>query len=253
MIVLIGDQSDEGLLLDTVECALTSSSDEKIVRLRNVEAKDVYTASYVLERVAVNTPTNTIFLAAVDGFNDSARVPIALMSKDGRIFVGFDNGIFTAVAERFGIRQIRRIEKGELSLSFIDSTMNILVPAVIDLVNGVDFSSVGELYMTYYSLKYHKIDITAHSIEGEVAFLDNGNVETNIPFSLLEKIGVENGDELTIQGKIITVTEDEREKENKELILRKGIGGYAEIISKGNASKILKVEIGEKIILEVLS
>ncbi len=252
MIVLIGDRSDEGLLLDTVECMLKSSTDEKITRLRNVDSKDVYTASYVLERVALYMPTNTIFFAAVDGYNDSARVPIALLSKDGKIFVGFDNGIFTTVAEKFGIKQIRRI-KGYLSLSFMESTLNILVPAVVNLANGADFTHIGELYMTYYSLKYHKINVTPHSIEGEVAFFDNGNIETNIPFSLLEKIGVESGDEVILSGKNILVTEDERQKENKRLVLRKGMGGYVEIISKDSAKKILNLKLGEKICVEVLS
>jgi S-adenosylmethionine hydrolase len=254
MIVIIGDKSDEGLLLDIVEAKLNSlCPQEKIVRLRQVEAKDVYTASYVLERMAYYMPEGTIFLSAIDGLNDSARIPIVLETKDKKVFVGFDNGAFTAIAKNFGIHQIRRIESSaEFSLSFLKSAMDILVPAVSDLSKGKDVSQLGDLYMTYYSLKYHPVNVFPEKIEGEIAFFDGENVETNIPFSLLKKIGVESGDEMKIKNKTVLVSEDERDKENKELVLRKGLAGYAEIISKYNASELLEMELGEKLTLEVL-
>ncbi|WP_036221266.1 SAM-dependent chlorinase/fluorinase [Mesoaciditoga lauensis] len=254
MIVIVGDKSNEGFLLDIVEAKLNDlCPTEKIVRLRQVDAKDVYTASYMIERVAYYLPKHTIFLSAIDGLNDSARIPIVLETKDEKIFVGFDNGAFTAVAENFGIHQIRRIESaGGFSLSFLKSAMNILVPAVSKIASGTDVSELGDLYMTYYSLKYHRVNAFPEKIEGEIAFFDGGNVETNIPFSLIKKIGIEFGDEVVVKGKRVLVSEDERDKENKELVLREGIGGYAEIISKHSAARLLKAELGEKLTLEVL-
>ncbi len=253
MITVVGDKNDNALLLDLVEAKLNAlCPKEKIVRLRQVEAKDVYTASYIIERVAHHLPQQTIFLSVIDGLNDSARVPIVLVTKDDKIFVGFDNGVFTAVAENFGIRQIRRIEGSSgLSLSFLKSTLNILVPAVSKLANGAQVSKLGDLYMTYYSLKYHKVKVFPDRIEGEVAFFDNGNVETNIPFSLVRKLGIEDGDEIKVKRKNVLVSEDERDKENKTLLLQEDIAGYARITSKYDASQILKLELGEKLVLEV--
>ncbi len=254
MIVIIGDKSDEGLLMDLVESKLNAlCNDEKIVRLRQVESKDVYSASYILERIAYYLPRGTIFLSIVDAFNESARIPIVLETKDEKIFVGFDNGMFTAVIKSYGIHQIRRIKSPErFSLSFFRSSLNILVSTVSDLTMGKKISEVGELYMTYYSLKYHKVVLFPDKIEGEVAFFDGQNVETNIPFSLLKKLNVESGDEIRVKGKIVLVSEDERDRENKSLILREGAAGYAEIISQFSAADILKVQLGEKLTLEVL-
>ncbi len=214
---------------------------------------DVYTASYVIERFASYMPKGTVFLTIIDGLNDGARIPIALLTKDEKIFVGFDNGTFSATIERFGIRQIRRVETSNgFPTSITDSALNVLVPISAKLSLGTEFAEVGDLYMTYYSLKHKIPKVMKNVVEGEVSFVNEfGSVETNIPFDFLTKIGVEIGDEIKVNGKKVFVTNDERDRMSNELILNKGVGGYIEIFSKSPMSKkSLKIGPREKIRLE---
>lgn len=255
MIVVISDQNNEVFTKIIKAKLMTLAPHQDVIEISEpIGYGDVYTASYVIERFASYMPKGTIFLSVVDGLNDGARIPIALLTKDEKIFVGFDNGTLTATIERFGIRQIRRVETlNGFPVSIIESTLKVLIPTTAKLSLGMEFSQVGELYMTYYSLKHKPHKILKDAIEGEISFINEfGSVETNIPFDSLAKIGVEVGDEIKINKKNALVTDDERDGENNELILHKGIGGYIEIFSKSSRTeKVLEARPRGEVRLEV--
>ena len=255
MIVVISDQNNSIFTKIIKAKLMTLAPHQDVVEISDpIGYGDVYTASYVIERFASYMSKGTIFLSVVDGLNDGARIPIALLTKDEKIFLGFDNGTLTATIERFGIHQIRRVETSNgFPMSIIESTLKVLTPIAAKLSLDMEFSQVGDLYMTYYSLKHKASKTLKDAVEGEVSFISEfGNVETNIPFDFLTKIGVEVGDEIKINKKSVLVTDDERDGENNELILRKGIGGYIEILSKSSrAEKVLKAYPREKLRLEV--
>ena len=255
MIVIISDQNN-GIFTKIIKAKLMAlAPHQDVVEISDpIGYGDVYTASYVIERFASYMPKGTIFLSVVDGLNDGARIPIALLTKDEKIFLGFDNGTFTAAIERFEIHQIRRIETSNgFPMSIIESALKVLTPIAAKLSLGMEFSQVGDLYMTYYSLKHKPHKILKDAVEGEISFISKcGDIETDIPFDSLAKIGVEVGDEIKINKKSVLVTDDERDGESNKLILRKGIGGYIEILSKSSrAQEVLKAHSREKLRLEV--
>ncbi len=255
MIVLISDQNNNIFTKIVKANLMTLAPHQDVVEISDpIGYGDVYTASYVIERFASYMPKGTIFLTVIDGLNDGARIPIALLTKDEKIFLGFDNGALTATIERFGIHQIRRVETSNgFPMSIMESTLKVLTPIAAKLSLDMEFDRVGDLYMTYYSLKHKPPKMLKDAVEGEIAFINEfGSVETNIPFDFLFKIGVEVGDEIKIDKKSVLVTDDERDGENNELILHEGIGGYIEILSKSSrAEEVLKVRSREKLRLEV--
>ncbi len=257
MIAIVSDHGRDELFSEIVSAKLMSlAPDQKVVRIFDpINVGDVYTASDVLERFAFHMEKDTVFLACVNSFNESSHVPIAMITKDGKIFVGFDNGVFTSVIERFGIHQIRQIDMPRgFSPSFMRTTMDILVPITVKLAAGMDFGKVGDLYMTYYSLKHKQARVVGNgAIEGEVAFINGlGCVETNVPLEFLNRIGVEMGDQIKVNKKAALVGFDERDGGDGELVIREGIGGYVEIFSRGiKAVDLLKLRAKAEIRLEV--
>ncbi len=257
MIAVVNDYGHDEIFSKTVKAKLFSlAPNQNVVEIsEQLDFGEIYKASDVLERFASYMGENVSFLVCVNGFNESSHIPIAMVTKDGKRFVGFDNGVFTSVIERFGIRQIRRIDmpKG-FSPSFVKTTFDILIPTIVKLASGMDFSKVGELYMTYYSLKHKRARLRGNSIiEGEVAFINGfGSVETNVPFGFLKRIGVETGDRIKVNKKNATVIFNERDGENEQLMVREGMGGYVEIFSRDvKAAGLLKIHARSEIRLEV--
>lgn len=254
MIVLVSDQNNNIFTKIVKANLMTLAPHLDVVEISTpIGYGDVYTASYVIERFASHMPKNTIFLSVIDGLNDGARIPIALLTKDEKIFVGFDNGTLTATIERFGIRQIRRVETSNgFPMSITESALKVLTPIAAKLSLDMEFDQVGDLYMTYYSLKHKPPKILKDAVEGEVSFINEfGSVETNIPFDSLAEIKVEIGDEIKVNKRNVLVTDDERDGENNDLILHNGICGYIEILSKfSRAEKLLKVHPRERLRLE---
>ncbi len=256
MIVILSDHGRDELFMEIVRAKLMSlAPDQKVMKIfETIDLGDLYTASSVLERFAFYMEKNTIFLACVSSFNESSYVPIAMITKDGKIFVGFDNGVFTSAIERFGIRQIRRIDMPSgFSPSFMHSTLDVLVPTTAKLAAGMDFKEVGDLYMTYYNLKHKRARVDGNTIKGDVSFVNGlGCIETNIPHEFLTRIGLEMGDRVKLNGKKAFIAFDERDGQVGELMIREGIGEYIEVFSRGvRAADLLKVRAKSEIRLEV--
>ncbi|AKI96996.1 SAM hydrolase/SAM-dependent halogenase family protein [Kosmotoga pacifica] len=223
-----------------------------------IEPFNIRMGAYILQRASQNFPPDTIFLAVVDPGVGTSRKAIAIRTKSGRIFVGPDNGIFTFVCEEYGVSEVRELDNRKFhygnSASF--HGRDIFAAVAAHLANGVPFSKIGSLLMSYEVLKFWKacIDETG-VIKGEVAFTDSfGNIETNIPGSLVK--GLFDFDE-----KVIISVERKKfegyfgrtyfDVKRGAILVHEDSSGYLEIaVNEGDASRVLGLRGGEPIVLK---
>src|SRR5439155_12879750 len=74
------------------------------------------------------------------------RRAIALRDRDGRLFVGPDNGLLLPAAERAGIDEVRELANPEYALESISRTFHgrdLFAPAAAHLANGIALEELG--------------------------------------------------------------------------------------------------------------
>ena len=72
---------------------------------------DIWLGAYRLYQTANYWPQGSVFVAVVDPGVGTERKSVVLKTKDGRYFVGPDNGLFTLIAERDGVAELREIDE----------------------------------------------------------------------------------------------------------------------------------------------
>src|SRR5690349_764796 len=87
-----------------------------------------------------------VHLAVVDPGVGGGRRAVALRDRDGRLFVGPDNGLLLPAAERAGIDEVRELANPEYALESISRTFHgrdLFAPAAAHLANGVALEELG--------------------------------------------------------------------------------------------------------------
>ena len=87
-----------------------------------------------------------IHLAVVDPGVGGARRPLVIADRDGRMFVGPDNGLLLPAAERGGIVEVRELANPDYALETISRTFHgrdLFAPAAAHLANGVPLTELG--------------------------------------------------------------------------------------------------------------
>jgi len=113
----------------------------------HVPPQDVLAAAIHLDAAADAFADDTIHVAVVDPGVGGARRGIALRNTRGS-FVGPDNGLFSAVLERYPAKAIVCLEDHALFRKTISDTFHgrdIFAPAAAHLANGVHLTEFGPL------------------------------------------------------------------------------------------------------------
>ena len=85
-----------------------------------------------------------VHLAVVDPGVGSSRRPLALRDREGRYFVGPDNGLLVPAADRAGIESAHELANPEYALETISRTFHgrdLFAPAAAHLARGVPSTS----------------------------------------------------------------------------------------------------------------
>src|SRR5471032_1377020 len=72
---------------------------------------DIWLGAYRLYQTANYWPQGTVFVSVIDPGVGTSRKSVVLKTKGGRYFVGPDNGLFTLIAERDGVAELREIDE----------------------------------------------------------------------------------------------------------------------------------------------
>lgn len=169
---------------------------------------NTWEAACRLQQAAPYWPAGTVFVSVVDPGVGTGRKSIVLRTKKGQYFVSPDNGSLTLIAEQEGIDAIREIDESinrrkgsETSYTFHGRDVYAYTGA--RLASGkMPFETIGKLFPadSLLQIAYLHPGTNKDTLYGMIPVLDIqfGNVWTNIPSSLLKKIGFETGDSLKI-------------------------------------------------------
>lgn len=155
---------------------------------------DVPQAAYLLDKAVRYFPAGTIVVAVVDPGVGSARRPLLVCSQADKFYVGPDNGLFTWVLDREGLREAYRLDQEayfrtpQVSATF--HGRDIFGPVAAHLSRGVAPASVGVRLTEIVTLPHPPPRVVGHTAEGVVVHIDHfGNILTNIPAVWLDAVG----------------------------------------------------------------
>ena len=170
---------------------------------------DIWLGAYRLYQTANYWPQGTVFVSVIDPGVGTNRKSVVLKTKGGRYFVGPDNGLFTLIAERDGVAELREIDEKVNRLagsaeSYTFHGRDVYAYVGARLASGaISYEQVGPPLPSESVVKiaYQKPVRVGNTIRGIVPVLDvkYGNVWTNIPKSLLDELQVKLHDPLQVR------------------------------------------------------
>lgn len=173
-----------------------------------IPAYNIWEAAFRLDQVAQYWPKGTVFVSVVDPGVGSERKSIVLQTNSGHWFVGPDNGSFTLIAERLGIKAVREINEQVNRLPGSDSSYtfhgrDVFVYTAARLASRkINFTQVGKLLPAkVIMLPYQKPVLENNVLKGTITVLDvqYGNVWSNIDAALLNKAGIKIKDTVLVK------------------------------------------------------
>ena len=212
---------------------------------------DVKSCSYLLSRVALVFPDDSIFVAIVDPSVGSDRQAVIIRSGK-RILIGPDNGVFARSIRWDDDFEVRVIGWEDIDHNRRSNTFHgrdLFVPVAAQIVEGKDFSEIGTFGQLKNTFCPATPDRTNTGFEGTVLYIDTfGNIATDIPNQTSGKIKLGLFDE-------IEYSESYSSHPNNELFWLHGSDGCIEIaLNCGHAGKKAGVLPGDPVeIYEILS
>jgi len=164
-----------------------------------ISSQDVRQAAFVLKYSMDVFPSGTIFLSVVDPGVGSSRAGI-IVQDNGRLFVGPDNGIFSAVLDNGRYVPCIAIDNTVISglagsagytpeMSMTFHARDVFGPAAAMLSLGTRPGSLGTPLQKPVILRFPEPEIVRQEILGCIVYFDHfGNAITNIPASLLDDL-----------------------------------------------------------------
>ncbi len=206
----------EGAIAEMKGVAYSVSPDLKMFDLTHlIRPYDIWEAAIRLRQAAPYWPAGTVFVSIIDPGVGTERKPVVVRTKTQQFFVGPDNGLFTFIAEKLGIDQVRIIDEAvnrlpgsERSATF--HGRDIFAYTGARLAAGViGFEQVGAVFgADVVRLPHQPAARDRDAIVGTVSAPDRpyGNLWTTVPAELLDTLGIKLGDTLSIrirhQGKL---------------------------------------------------
>jgi S-adenosylmethionine hydrolase len=148
---------------------------------------DIARAAFVLSNVWQHFPKGSLHMVAVDE-QWGRNAPYVVLRKDGHIFIGTDNGLFSLLFHGQPADEIYALRlQGHEDLSF--PSLSVLVPAATELLLGSEPAHLGDPRMGFRKLTALSPVVEADNLRGSVIYIDSyGNVVTNITRELFEKV-----------------------------------------------------------------
>ncbi|MEM3421309.1 MAG: S-adenosyl-l-methionine hydroxide adenosyltransferase family protein [Candidatus Hadarchaeum sp.] len=192
VIALLSDLGEKDYFVGAMKGAILSINPKvTIVDITHeVPRHDIFTAAFMLVNAAETFPNGTIFVVVVDPGVGTERRDILLRTNNDFHFIGPDNGVFTLVARRFGVKEIRELTNRKLMRESISATFHgrdVFAPVAAHLSLGVRTSEVGPVLPNLKKLDLAEAEMVGGEISGEVVAIDGfGNLLTNIGRNLIE-------------------------------------------------------------------
>lgn len=194
-IALLSDLGEKDYFVGAMKGVVLSINQEvSVVDISHqIPKQNIPTAAFVLACASETFPKGSIFVTVVDPGVGTKRRCILLSTKNGLNFVGPDNGVFTIVADLFGIEEIREITNQKLMGSRVSATFHgrdVMAPVAAHLSLGLDPSEVGPKVGNLEKIRIETPELKDDGLHGQILHVDDfGNLVTNIDMSSLEELG----------------------------------------------------------------
>jgi S-adenosylmethionine hydrolase len=204
-----------------------------------------------------------VHLVVVDPGVGSSRRALALRDREGRLYVGPDNGLLLPAAERFGgVTEAHELANAEYSLQPVSRTFHgrdLFAPAAAHLAAGVALDELGppvdpdELVR----LELPQPEIGQNRIRAVALAVDRfGNVALNLQREQLEHAELAAGAriELSCGGDrfyaVFARTFGDAPR-GSLILYEDSYGSLALAVSRGSAAQLLRLEEGGEIVLDL--
>jgi len=200
----------DGAVSEMKGVAMGVSPDLKLFDLTHeIPAYNIWEAAYRLQQTVPYWPMGTVFVSVVDPGVGTSRKSVVLLTKTGQYIVTPDNGTLTLIAESLGVTAIREIDEAvnrrkDSKKSYTFHGRDVYSYTGARLAAGViSFEQVGPLLpkQEVVSIPYQRALLEGSTIKGTIPVLDvqYGNVWTNIPGELFQRLGVGFGQMVSVR------------------------------------------------------
>jgi S-adenosylmethionine hydrolase len=169
-----------------------------------VEPFNVAEGSYILAKSARWYPPRTVFLAEVNPGSGNKYRHVVLETKDDKLFVGPDNGLFSGVMDDLGFSRAFEITNQSVMQKNANSSETFLSlyiygPVSARLAAGLNPAELGPELDNLKHLPFVQPSLNGSDIMGSIVHVDRyGNLITNIPSQLMEMANISLSEQLNI-------------------------------------------------------
>ena len=199
-----------------------------------------------------------VHLAVVDPDVGGNRHAVAVRTRDGRTFVGPDNGLLMLAADEAGVESAHELAEPRYRLPDVSRTFHardVFAPAAAHLANGVPIEELGPALEPGSLIRVGVPDpeLGRSQIGATVLSVDRfGNVATNVRRAHVDALGVSDGDRveirLTLDRYYAVVAGTFADAPPGELILYEDSYGLVTLaISRGDAARLTGVSSGDEL------
>lgn len=258
VITLTSDWNQHDYYLAAVKgYLLQKKGDLQIVDINhNIRPFQVAQAAFVVRNSYRFFPDGSIHLIFVDAETGKDRSHLAVKA-DNHYFIAADNGIFSLILNdiKGEIIQLEN-EEGDQEVTF--AGFRTFTNTALGILNNEKFTSLGKKTESFRESLPLRATIEQNSITGSIIYVDSyGNVITNITRELFNRVGKQHMFEIFVQSKHYTlnkISQAYNTVPHGELVAVFNSVNLLEIaINKGNASRLLNLNLNSSIRIEFVS
>ncbi len=232
--------------------------DARVIDLTHgIAPQAVLQGALVLRNTLAYLPEG-VHLAVVDPGVGGSRRAVAVRSRDGRVFVGPDNGLLLLAADLGGVETVHQLADERFRLPEVSRTFHardVFAPAAAHVARGVAVEELGppvdpgELVR----VELPEPEIGRAQIGAVVLAVDRfGNVATNAGGAHLEQLGLEVGERVEVRLALdryyAVVAKAFADAPRGELILYEDSYGMLTLaISEGDAARLTGLRPGDRL------
>ena len=207
-------------------------------------------AALALEAAAPWFPQGTIHLAVVDPGVGTARRGLVVAAA-GQLFVGPDNGLFTAAFANADWRAWA-LEAPEYRLPAVSRTFHgrdVFAPAAAHLALGLEADRLGRAVVDPVRLRWPAAEATEDCVSGVVVHVDRfGNLVTSIPAGVVAALGP--GARVRVAGRVLPLVGTYADLPAGRAGALIGSGGRLEIaVDRRRAANLLAARRGTPVVV----
>jgi S-adenosyl-L-methionine hydrolase (adenosine-forming) len=198
-----------------------------------------------------------VHLAVVDPGVGGPRRALALRDRDGRYFVGPDNGLLIPAAERAGIDEARELANPAYALDTISRTFHgrdLFAPAAAHLAAGVPIEELGPPLdgEQLVRLDLPQPRFGANAVDATTLYVDSfGNIALNLTRDDVARVGIVTGARVEIEhgGErfyAVAARTFADARPGDVILYEDSYRNMSVAISRGNAAALLRAQPGDR-------